>query len=100
MDVLLTVSASVALNKESNVPGRPNLDKKKQVATVLGQLRIATYPPGAPALLHDAAEDVLKGPNRQLNAPRRRRLRPGLRRRDGQLRRPEAGGRAGQGGLP
>jgi len=30
-DVLLTVSASVALNKESNVPGRPNLDKKKQV---------------------------------------------------------------------
>ena len=34
MDVLLTVSASVALNKESNVPGRPNLDKKKQVATV------------------------------------------------------------------
>ena len=31
LDVLLTVSASVALNKESNVPGRPNLDKKKQV---------------------------------------------------------------------
>jgi len=30
-DILLTVSASVALNKESNVPGRPNLDKKKQV---------------------------------------------------------------------
>jgi len=31
MDILLSVSATVALNKESNVPGRPNLDKKKQV---------------------------------------------------------------------
>jgi len=30
-DILLTVSHSVALDKESNVPGRPNLDKKKQV---------------------------------------------------------------------
>merc|ERR1712226_30091 len=30
-DILLTVSHSVALNKESNVPGRANLDKKKQV---------------------------------------------------------------------
>jgi len=38
-DVLLTVSASVALNKESNVPGRPNLDKKKQVGKFLDEFK-------------------------------------------------------------
>ena len=31
LDVLLSVSRSVAINKESNVPGRNHLDKKKQV---------------------------------------------------------------------
>jgi len=30
-DILLTVSHSVAVEKESNVPGKPHLDKKKQV---------------------------------------------------------------------
>jgi len=31
MDVLLSVSRNVAINKESNVPGKNHLDKKKQV---------------------------------------------------------------------
>ena len=31
LDVLLSVSRSVAINKESNVPGKSHLDKKKQV---------------------------------------------------------------------
>ena len=31
MDILLSVSHSVAINKESNVPNRGHLDKKKQV---------------------------------------------------------------------
>jgi len=53
-DVLLEVSAQVALNKESNVPGRPNLDKKKQVSFgIFFSLRILF--PGASSVLHNAA---------------------------------------------
>lgn len=47
-DVLLEVSAQVALNKESNVPGRPNLDKKKQVPLLYSTMLRKLY---------------LKGPN-------------------------------------
>jgi len=47
-DILLDVSAAVALNKESNVPQKPHLDKKKQVpllySTMLRKLYLKERP--------------------------------------------------------
>lgn len=48
-DILLDVSHSVALHKESNVPQKPHLDKKKQVpllySTMLRKLYLKEKPP-------------------------------------------------------
>lgn len=57
LDVLLTVSASVALEKESNVPARPGLDKKKQVPLLYSTMLRKIYLKGPPSLPDSPARD-------------------------------------------
>jgi len=53
-DILLNVSHSVAIEKESNVPGKPHLDKKKQVPLLYSTMLRKLYLKGSKSLETDS----------------------------------------------
>jgi len=74
LDILLQVSAFIALDKESNVPGRPHLDKKKQVPLLYSTMLRKMYLKGSStkALSSELTTEAVAHDLAELNVQQRR----------------------------